>query len=70
MAVDAGNCPGVEILTCSENFKEKLKLWSREVIVLVREVEVQCTFSGSYTGASMVQGFLTFERVFWVPLRT
>ena len=66
MAGDAGNCPGVEILTCSENFKARLKLWSREMIVFVAGVEVQCTFSGSYTGA----GSPAFEGVQWVSLRT
>lgn len=30
------------------------------MIVLVKGVEVQCTFVGSYTGDGMVQGFLTF----------
>lgn len=57
----------MEILICFENFKVKklrfpvsISLRFREVIVLVKGVEVQCTFVGSYTGDGMVQGFLTF----------
>lgn len=30
------------------------------MIVLVKGVEVLCTFSGSYTGDGMMQWFLTF----------
>lgn len=32
----------------------------REVIALVKGVEVQCPFVGSYTGDRMVQWFVTF----------